>query len=84
MLQSLLPVAQLPDNALRHDYTDVTVDVCGSTGVCNGLSGVYELCASVREGEGRGGVCERGKGRGGVCERGKGRREVCVQSMWNG
>lgn len=73
MLPSLLPVAQLPDNALRHDYTDVTLDECGSTGVCNGLSGVHELCASVREGEGEEG-CVREERGGERCE---GERCVC-------
>ena len=71
VLQSLLPVAQLPDHPLGHYDPALLAHVCCSAGLCNGLSGVNELRAPVRGGETGGrGVCVEGGGEGCVKEGG--------------
>ena len=82
VLQSLLPVAQLPDHPLGHYDPALLAHVCCSAGLCNGLSGVNELRAPVR-GEERGGrgVCVEGGGEGRGVWREEGGRG-CVKEEW--
>ena len=49
VLQSLRPVAQLSDHQLWYSDPVIIANVCGSVGLSDGLSGVKELCAPVRE-----------------------------------